>query len=73
MTVERLDVRRRRRRRRTCPICGAPPVEAYQPFCSRRCQRADLGNWFGERYAIPAVEPPDGGDLPRDEDPDTGA
>jgi len=25
----------------------------YLPFCSARCQRIDLGNWLGERYAVP--------------------
>ena len=27
-----------------------------RPFCSRRCADIDLGRWFQERYAIPAVE-----------------
>ena len=50
-----------------CPICGepaAPPAEtggrSPRPFCSRRCANIDLGRWFQERYAIPAVEGVDG-------------
>ena len=46
-----------------CPTCGepaAPPAEkggrSPRPFCSRRCADIDLGRWFQERYAIPAVE-----------------
>jgi len=50
-----------------CPTCGepaAPPAEKVgrspRPFCSRRCADIDLGRWFQERYAIPAVEGADG-------------
>ena len=50
-----------------CPTCGepaAPPAEkgvrSPRPFCSRRCADIDLGRWFQERYAIPAVEGADG-------------
>ena len=46
-----------------CPTCGepaAPPAEkggrSPRPFCSRHCADIDLGRWFQERYAIPAVE-----------------
>jgi endogenous inhibitor of DNA gyrase (YacG/DUF329 family) len=43
--------------------------ETY-PFCSARCRLIDLGNWLGERYAVPGepadeIEPkgdPDGAD-----------
>lgn len=41
----------------TCPICDKPPMESYSPFCSKRCAMVDLGNWLGERYAIPAEAP----------------
>jgi endogenous inhibitor of DNA gyrase (YacG/DUF329 family) len=44
-----------------CPICKkAPPQQAYEPFCSRRCADVDLNRWFTGRYAIPAAEPEDG-------------
>ena len=46
-----------------CPTCGelaAPPARkggrSPRPFCSRRCADIDLGRWFQESYAIPAVE-----------------
>ena len=46
-----------------CPTCGEPaalPAEkggrSPRPFCSRHCADIDLGRWFQERYAIPAVE-----------------
>ena len=51
----------------TCAICGvavphpdespsaqASAARSYRPFCSARCQRIDLGNWLGEKYAVPA-------------------
>jgi uncharacterized protein len=40
-----------------CPLCGRPRVQAYRPFCSARCRDVDLAHWFGEAYAVPAVEP----------------
>ena len=40
-----------------CPICGRPRVQRYRPFCSSRCRDVDLARWFGEAYAVPAVEP----------------
>ena len=41
-----------------CPTCQGlvPPrseAVAY-PFCSERCQLADLGKWLDGDYAIPA-------------------
>lgn len=48
-----------------CPICRKPSAQretgrrsAY-PFCSERCRQVDLGRWFTESYAVPAVEPED--------------
>lgn len=40
----------------TCPVCGAPTVAAYAPFCSKRCADVDLHRWLTGAYAIPAVE-----------------
>jgi endogenous inhibitor of DNA gyrase (YacG/DUF329 family) len=51
----------------SCPLCGRPRVQAYRPFCSARCRDVDLARWFGETYAVPAVEPGYEGD---DGDPD---
>lgn len=39
-----------------CPICQNPADEKYRPFCSKHCADIDLGRWFSEGYAIPAVE-----------------
>jgi endogenous inhibitor of DNA gyrase (YacG/DUF329 family) len=36
-----------------CPICQKPSLEAYRPFCSKRCADVDLSRWFTGRYAIP--------------------
>ena len=38
---------------RPCPICKSAAVEAYKPFCSKRCADIDLGKWFKNSYAIP--------------------
>jgi uncharacterized protein len=55
-----------------CPTCkgrAAPYSEnPAHPFCSRRCKLADLSNWFGERYTVPA-EPANPDDIPDQEDP----
>lgn len=39
-----------------CPICDKPTVEAYKPFCSKRCADVDLARWFNGVYTTPAVE-----------------
>ncbi|MBU3656011.1 MAG: DNA gyrase inhibitor YacG [Alphaproteobacteria bacterium] len=39
-----------------CPTCQKPTELKFRPFCSKRCQLVDLNHWFGESYAIPAVE-----------------
>lgn len=49
---------------RPCPICKAPSVHDYRPFCSRRCADVDLSRWLSGRYAIA------GGDADEDEDGD---
>ncbi len=46
-----------------CPICKSPPVQAYAPFCSRRCADIDLQRWFSGAYAIPGP-PEDEDDSP---------
>ncbi|MGM3191491.1 DNA gyrase inhibitor YacG [Dickeya dadantii subsp. dieffenbachiae] len=43
-----------------CPTC-AKPVEwsensPYRPFCSKRCQLIDLGEWADEEKRIPSEE-----------------
>lgn len=39
-----------------CPECGAPRVQEWRPFCSKRCADRDLGHWLNGDYAI-AGEP----------------
>jgi len=46
-----------------CANCDKPVVEAYRPFCSKRCADVDLNRWLGGQYSIPAVEPPDEWDM----------
>jgi len=43
-----------------CPTCKKP-VEwnrdnLYRPFCSKRCQLIDLGEWADEKNRIPATD-----------------
>jgi endogenous inhibitor of DNA gyrase (YacG/DUF329 family) len=46
-----------------CPQCGKTVLwieeEVYRPFCSRRCQMIDFGDWATEKNTIPADSPPD--------------
>jgi len=41
----------------SCPICGKKAVEAYRPFCSKRCADIDLGRWLSGSYRVPADSP----------------
>ncbi|MFK7837712.1 MAG: DNA gyrase inhibitor YacG [Sulfitobacter sp.] len=43
----------------TCPMCDGPVVEAYRPFCSRRCADLDLAKWLNGSYATPSRDPED--------------
>ncbi|WP_414653259.1 DNA gyrase inhibitor YacG [Hyphomicrobium sp.] len=45
-----------------CPICGKDAVEAYRPFCSKRCADIDLAKWLGGTYAIAGREEDEGDD-----------
>lgn len=40
-----------------CPQCHRPVVwdnhNQWRPFCSKRCQMIDLGEWAAEEKAIP--------------------
>lgn len=53
-----------------CPQCKQATSlgrdNAWRPFCSERCKLLDLGEWFEERYTVPADNPE--GDLVQDED-----
>ncbi len=48
----------------TCPICKKPTVQAFRPFCSKRCADVDLSRWLNGHYAIPVVE--EDGSIPTD-------
>ncbi|WP_018983222.1 DNA gyrase inhibitor YacG [Salinimonas chungwhensis] len=41
-----------------CPICTKDvewsEASLYRPFCSKKCQLIDLGEWAGEERSIPA-------------------
>ena len=46
-----------------CPTCRKRVAwtesEQYRPFCSRKCQLIDFGEWAAERHSIAADTPPD--------------
>ncbi|MDA3131828.1 MULTISPECIES: DNA gyrase inhibitor YacG [Enterobacteriaceae] len=41
-----------------CPTCGKPVIwnetSPFRPFCSKRCQLIDLGEWAAEEKRIPS-------------------
>lgn len=43
-----------------CPTCQAvvawSPSSEFRPFCSKRCQLIDLGQWADEEHAIASNE-----------------
>lgn len=48
-----------------CPTCGKAvswnEESPFRPFCSKRCQLIDLGEWANEEKRIPAQnQDPDG-------------
>lgn len=42
----------------SCPGCGKAVIwnetSPYRPFCSKRCQLIDLGEWAAEEKRIPS-------------------
>ena len=54
---------------RKCPICGKPAVEAFKPFCSKRCADVDLNRWLTGSYVITARDDEPSGD---DDNPASG-
>ena len=42
------------RRATRCPLCKAPTVPEFRPFCSKGCRDRDLIGWVDEGYRIPA-------------------
>jgi endogenous inhibitor of DNA gyrase (YacG/DUF329 family) len=55
-----------------CPICRKPSVEAYRPFCSKRCADVDLNRWFSGAYVVAGKEEEDEDGAPKDA-PEPGA
>ena len=50
---------------RLCPICKKKDaVDAYKPFCTKRCADIDLGRWFNGGYAIQTEEAVPDHELP---------
>lgn len=44
-----------------CPTCYKSVTwneeNAFRPFCSKRCQLIDLGEWAAEEKSIPSYDP----------------
>jgi uncharacterized protein len=44
-----------------CPTCQKivpwDETEPYRPFCSKKCQLIDFGDWASERNSIPVGNP----------------
>ena len=42
-----------------CPQCGSPvewsDKSPFRPFCSKKCQMIDFGEWASEEKAIPGA------------------
>ena len=51
-----------------CPTCGEKVIWSddypHRPFCSKRCQLIDLGEWADEKHSIPGEPAMDEDDLP---------
>lgn len=45
----------------SCPTCKASVIwdelSIYRPFCSKRCQQIDFGEWASEKFSIPGTAP----------------
>ena len=55
----------------SCPTCSKN-VEwsnraTFRPFCSKRCQMIDLGDWAEEQHTIPGKPTLDPSDMSDDE------
>lgn len=42
-----------------CPTCKTPVIwdelSIHRPFCSKRCQQIDFGEWASESFSIPGA------------------
>jgi len=54
-----------------CPTCQKivqwTDAEVFRPFCSKKCQLIDFGDWASERFAIPEKTSQD---FPEDDNDD---
>lgn len=50
-----------------CAVCGKSVVNAYRPFCSKRCADIDLWRWLKGEYAVPGT-PGEAGEAPDTEE-----
>jgi endogenous inhibitor of DNA gyrase (YacG/DUF329 family) len=42
---------------KVCRCCGKDMEDSqFFPFCSKRCQQNDLGNWASGKYAVPCQD-----------------
>ena len=45
-----------------CPTCQKPvpwtQESQFRPFCSKRCQLIDLGEWAQEKYTVSSEDDP---------------
>ena len=55
--MEKDDIAGARQGGGRCPACDAPAEHRFRPFCSKRCQDADLGRWLRGAYRFPTEEP----------------
>jgi endogenous inhibitor of DNA gyrase (YacG/DUF329 family) len=55
-----------------CPICGKPAVDAFRPFCGKRCRDVDLNRWLSGVYAAPVKDDEDEDVAPKGEDRSEG-
>jgi endogenous inhibitor of DNA gyrase (YacG/DUF329 family) len=54
-----------------CPICRKPAVQAFRPFCSKRCADVDLNRWFTGSYVVAGkAEEDEDGSRPEPADKD---
>ena len=43
-----------------CVFCRRHPIdETWRPFCSKRCQTADLARWADGSYRVPGAAVPE--------------
>ena len=59
MTEKLVPFPQHKAKKRKCPVCGRPPIQQNEPFCSKRCADEDLRRWLTGAYRIPTNETPE--------------